>query len=186
MKQLFTSRDLAVTQAVVAALFFLMIPVFHLLGVSSYKLAGFLHGIGATLTVILSCRVLHLLYPLMRGQDGAAKKLSLALWLTNFLVLLTIVFGNWLYIGYRAPDSTQQYLIYNIPVLHTVVMEFKEFVSLFPLPLGIAAGVLLHRFRSNLHESGVASVVAMLVTLFWICLLIGMVTGWGLSKMRMV
>lgn len=186
MKQMFTSRDLAVTQAVVAALFFLMIPVFYLLGVSTNKLAGFLHGIGSTLTVILACRVLHLLYPLLRGQKGAAKKLSLALWLTNGLVLLTIIFGNWLYIGYRAPDAVQQWLIYNVPAAHTVVMEFKEFVSLFPLPLGVAAGVLLHRFRDNLQESGVASVVAMLVTLFWICLLIGLVAGFGLSKLKMV
>lgn len=187
MKPIFNSRDLAITQACVAALFFLLIPLFNLMGISSYTLASVLHGLGATITVIISCYSLHQVYPLLRGKKGSAAKLELTLWLTNVLVLATIITANWLYIGYRAPDSGQQWLLHHNPLGHTVMMEFKEFVSLFPLPLGVAAAWILRRFRDELSEDrGFTSVIAILVTLMWICLMIGFVFGIGLAKLRMV
>jgi hypothetical protein len=187
MKPTFNSRDLAVTQSCVAALFFLMIPLFNLMGISSYKLSSVLHGLGATITVMISCYSLHQVYPLLRGKKGSAAKLELTLWLTNILVLATIITANWLYIGYRAPDSGQQWLLLHNPLGHMVMMEFKEFVSLFPLPLGVAAAWILRRFRDQLSEDmGIASVIAILVTLMWICLMIGFVLGIGLAKLRMV
>src|SRR5688572_14030092 len=109
MKPIFNSRDLAITQACVAALFFLMIPLFNFMGISSYTLASVLHGLGATMTVMISCYSLHQVYPLLRRKEGSAAKLEFTLWLTNVLVLATIITANWLYIGYRAPDSGQQW-----------------------------------------------------------------------------
>lgn len=187
MKPIFNTRDLAVTQGVMAAFFFLLIPVFNLFGLSTRKLDSILHGIGATLTVILSCYVLHALYPFLRGKDGAVKKLELSLWITNILVLMTIIFGNWLYMGYRAPDGAQQWFLNNTPLGHLVFMEFKEFVSLFPLPLGTAASFLLWRFRSDIGAiGGLSSVIAVLVTLMWFFLLLGFVFGIGIAKMKIV
>lgn len=187
MKPIFNSRDLAVTQACVAALFFLMIPLFNMMGISSYPLPSVFHGLGATITVMVSCHALHLVYPLLREKEGSEAKLEFTLWLTNALVLATIVTANWLYIGYRAPDSGQQWLLYHNPMAHMVLMEFKEFVSLFPLPLGVAATWILRRFRGRISEiPGIASVVAILVTFMWICLIIGFVLGIGLAKLRMV
>ncbi|WP_373231587.1 hypothetical protein [Cohnella sp.] len=187
MKLPFTSKDLAVTQASVTALLFLLIPLFNIMGFSSNKLMAVLHGLGATLTVLLSCQTIHLVYPLLRGKKEIAGKLELMLWLTNVLVLLTIIFGNWLYIAYRAPDGAQQWLMYHNPSIHFVVMEFKEFVSLYPLPLGIAAAVLLRRFRHELEAgSAINSVIALLITLSWICLLIAFIFGIGLAKLKMV
>ncbi|WP_115994874.1 hypothetical protein [Cohnella lupini] len=187
MKTFFTAKEFAITQASVAALLFLSIPLFNALGVSNHKLMAILHGLGATITVILSCQTIHLVYPMLRGKKGAATKLELMLWLTNLLVLLTIIFGNWLYIAYRAPDGPQEWLMYYNPPLHSIMMEFKEFVALYPLPLGIGAAFLLRRFRHNLVPgSAASSIVALLVTLFWICLLIGFVLGFGLAKLKMV
>ncbi|CAI6083277.1 hypothetical protein [Cohnella sp. JJ-181] len=187
MKSIFTARDLAVTQASVAALLFISIPLFNVLGFSNHKLEAILHGLGATVTVIMSCQVLHLTYPMLRGKKGAAVTLEWALWLTNLMVLITIILGNWLYIPYRGPDGPQQWLMYHSPEVHLIVMEYKEFVSLYPLPLGIAAAVLLRRFRHALEAgSAVGGIVAFLITLFWICLLIGLVCGIGLTKLRMV
>lgn len=187
MKPTLNSRDLAVTQACVAALFFITIPLFNLMGISSYTLSSVLHGLGATVTVMISCYSLHQVYPLLRGKEGSAAKLEFTLWLTNTLVLATIITANWLYIGYRAPDSGQQWLLYHNPVGHTVFMEFKEFVALFPLPLGVAAAWILRRFRAQLStNTGIASVIAILVTFMWICLMIGFVLGIGLAKLRMV
>ncbi len=187
MRPLFTARDFAITQASVAALLFLSIPLFNVIGFSNHKLMAVLHGLGATVTVIMSCQTIHLTYPMLRGNKGAAASLEWALWLTNLMVLLTIVFGNWLYIAYRAPDGPQEWLLYHSPAVHLIGMEYKEFVSLYPLPLGIAAAVLLRRFRHALEPGSAASgIIALLITLFWICLLIGFVLGIGLAKLRMV
>lgn len=187
MRSLFTARDFAITQASVAALLFLSIPLFNVIGFSNHKLMAILHGLGATVTVIMSCQTIHLTYPMLRGKNGAAASLEWTLWLTNLMVLLTIVFGNWLYIAYRAPDGPQEWLMYHSPAAHLIVMEYKEFVSLYPLPLGIAAAVLLHRFRHALEPGSAASrIIVLLITLFWICLLIGFVFGIGLARLRMV
>ena len=187
MRSLFTERDFAVTQASIAALLFLSIPLFNVIGLSNHKLMAVLHGLGATVTVIMSCQTIHLIYPMLRGKKGAAASLEWSLWLTNLMVLLTIVFGNWLYIAYRAPDGPQEWLLYHSPAVHYIVMEYKEFVSLYPLPLGIAAAVLLRRFRHALEPGSAASgIIALLITLFWICLLIGFVLGIGLARLRMV
>ncbi|NBC71604.1 hypothetical protein [Paenibacillus sacheonensis] len=187
MKSLFTARDFAVTQACVAAALFLSIPLFNVIGFSNHKLQAVLHGLGATVTVIMSCQTIHLIYPMLRGKIGAAAKLEWVLWLTNAMVLLTIIFGNWLYIAYRGPDGPQEWLMYHSPEVHLILMEYKEFVSLYPLPLGIAAGFLLRRFRHTLEPgSAVGGIIALLITLFWICLLIGFAFGIGLTKLRMV
>ncbi|MBO7744491.1 hypothetical protein I8J29_09810 [Paenibacillus sp. MWE-103] len=187
MKSMFNARDLAITQASAAALLFLSIPLFNLIGFSNHKLEAVLHGLGATITVIMSCQVLHLTYPMLRGKKGAAVTLERVLWLTNILVLITIILGNWLYISYRGPDGPQQWLMYRSPEAHLIVMEYKEFVSLYPLPLGIAAAVLLRRFRHALEAgSAVSGLIALLITLFWICLLLGLAFGFGLTKLKMV
>lgn len=57
-------------------------------------------------------------------------------------------------------------------------MEWKEFVSLFPLPLGVVAGFILRRFEHN-KEAG--SVVLLLIALLWLCL----VTGLGLTTLHL-
>ncbi|MCM3626700.1 hypothetical protein M3194_04890 [Paenibacillus glycanilyticus] len=187
MKSMFTAKDLAVTQASVAALLFLSIPLFNIIGLSNHKLEAVLHGLGATVTVIMSCQALHLTYPMLRGKKGAAANLEWVLWLTSLLVLVTIALGNWLYIPYRGPDGPQQWLMYHSPEVHLIVMEYKEFVSLYPLPLGIAAAFLLRRFRHNLGAGSMLSgIIALLVTLFWICLLIGFACGIGMTKLKMV
>lgn len=77
--------------------------------------------------------------------------------------------------------------MYHSPEVHLILMEYKEFVSLYPLPLGVAAGFLLRRFRHTLEPgSAVSGIIALLITLFWICLLIGFAFGIGLTKLRMV
>lgn len=187
MRSLFNAKDFAITQASAAALLFFSIPLFNIIGLSNHKLESVLHGLGATITVIMSCQVIHLVYPMLRGKNGAAAKLEWVLWLTNLMVLITIVLGNWLYPAYRGVDGAQQWLMYHTPEVHLIMMEYKEFVSLYPLPLGIAAAFLLRRFRYALEPgSAVSGIIALLITLFWICLLIGLAFGIGLAKLKMV
>lgn len=181
MKRLFRTRDLAVTQACVTALLFLLIPLFHLLGTDVFWLQNLLHGLAASLTVIMGCWTFHAAFASVRKGDTESGGLEWLIWVTNGLVLLAIVSGNWLYMGYRSPDGPQQWLIAHTPTVHTIVMEWKEFVSLFPLPLGVVAGYILRRFRTD-KEMG--RVVLLLLALMWLCLMIGLVTGIGMSTIH--
>lgn len=186
MKSLINSRDLAVTQISVTALLFLLLPFFTLLGGSAHKTPAFLHGLAAVTAVILSSRLVHWTFPLLQNKEIPAS-MEVVLWLTNLLIFLAIVTGNWLYIPYRAPDGPQQWLIFHYPAVHFIVMEFKEFISLFPLPLGITAGVILQRFRHDIgEEPAIRLILTMLLTLSWFCLLAGLIFGLGLMKLKMV
>ncbi|MEI5908615.1 hypothetical protein WAK64_16325 [Bacillus spongiae] len=187
MKPVFSARDLAVTQAGVAAFLFILMPIVHLIDNSQYKWLSVLHGVGATLTVLVSCYMLHLLYPLLRRRVGTVKRLKLILFLVNILVLATIITANWLYIGYRAPDGARQWFIYHHPSIHLILMEYKEFISLFPLPLGVGALWILHRFGRQMEQTKdtlVSSTIAVLITLMWICLIIGFVFGMTIVRIK--
>ncbi|MBC8081455.1 MAG: hypothetical protein H7X86_14000 [Gorillibacterium sp.] len=179
--------DWAFTQAAMVALFFFTLPLFSLFTNAAFRWVAVFHGIGASFTLVAATRALHLVYSLHRGKSGSAKKLEWMLWLTSGLVLISIITGNWLYIGYRGPDNVQQWSLYHAPVLHNIIMEFKEFISLYPLPLGVAAAWILHRFREE-AESGsvVSSIVVLLFTCSWFCLLAGFFLGIGLAKIKMV
>jgi hypothetical protein len=108
------------------------------------------------------------------------------LYATNVVVLLSIITGNWLYIAYRAPDGAMQWFLTYAPNAHYIVMEFKEFVSLFPLPLGVAASVILLRYKQDIAEQPeIRNTVAVLLTLMWLCLMVGFVFGIGLAKLRL-
>lgn len=64
---------------------------------------------------------------------------------------LAIVFGNWLYIYYRAPvpDSPRSYFVKNMPEIHRIFFEFKEFSALFTLPLTVCAAFVLWRYGTD-------------------------------------
>ncbi|MGM7684556.1 hypothetical protein ACSVDA_20755 [Cytobacillus sp. Hm23] len=187
MKPVFSARDLAVTQAGVAALLFLIMPILHLIDNSQYKWLSVLHGVGATLTILVSCYMLHLLYPLLRRRADAVKRLKFILTIVNTLIAATIITANWLYIGYRAPDGARQWFIYHQPSIHLILMEYKEFVGLFPLPLGIGALWILHRFGKQMEHTSnnlISSTIAVILTLMWICLIIGFVFGITMVKIK--
>jgi hypothetical protein len=181
MKRLFRTRDLAVTQACVTAFLFLLIPLFHLLDTGVFWLQGLLHGLAATMTVMMGGWTFHVAFMRLGKGKAGSVELERLLWLTNLLVLLAIVSGNWLYMGYRSPDGPQSWLLAHTPAAHNIVMESKEFVSLFPLPLGVVAGFILRRFGNNKE---IGQVVLLLIALFWLCLMIGMVTGVGLITLH--
>lgn len=182
-KIIWNLKDLAVMQAVVTAVLFLSIPLLNLVGPGLNKWPAVLHGLGSTLTLIFGLQALHSIYPLLRGKKGSAEKLERILWMLNGLILLAIIFGNWLYIDYRAPDGLQQWELFHSPSMHLVAMEYKEFVALFALPMGVAAAFLLRRFRTSVHlEHSISGAVAVLVSLTWFCLLIGFVLGIAITK----
>src|SRR5665647_2483208 len=91
-------RDLAVAQGFIAVVLFLLIPLANVIGGSeANRLAGVLHGIGASMTLLVATYTWHAYYNYARGINGARVKLEWRLLITNVLVLLTVIIGNWLY-----------------------------------------------------------------------------------------
>ncbi|WP_408008312.1 hypothetical protein ACJROX_27190 [Pseudalkalibacillus sp. A8] len=185
MKLIVSVRDLAVTQGSVTALLFLMIPLVHLLSDSSYRWAATLHGLASVMTMIASFVTVHLITMLLKGNKEIVHSVTIWVWVTNVLILLAIIFGNWLYIGYRAPDNVQQWLQFHEPAMHFIVMEFKEFVALGSLPFGVIGGMLLQFYR-RMEDKQLAGLIAFFIYASWLCLLLSFVTGLGLTLVKSV
>jgi hypothetical protein len=181
-------RDLAVTQGLAAILLFLLIPIANAFGPNNgHRMAGVLHGLGATLTLLVATYTWHAYYSFARGNVQAERKLVWRLLITNVLVLATVIVGNWLYIGYQAPDGASEWFKLHMPFAHWVVMEYKEFVTLLTIPFGVGASFLLHRFAGNAtYRKEIQGVVGILLTLMWLCLLIGFTFGLMLAKWKLV
>jgi hypothetical protein len=179
-------RDLAVAQGFIAVVLFLLIPLANVFGGSgAHRLAGVLHGVGASMTLLVATYTWHAYYNYARGIKGARVKLEWRLLVTNVLVLLTVIIGNWLYIGYQAPEGASEWFKLHLPFGHWVVMEYKEFVALMTIPFGIVAAVLIRRFAgSDEKRPEIRYAVGVLLTMMWLCLLIGFVFGLVLSKWK--
>jgi len=187
MKKRSPYRDLAMTQGAIAIVLFLMIPLANTFApAGAHRLAGVLHGLGASLTLLVATYMWHAYYSFARGRDQAASVLAWRLLMTNVLAAATVVAGNWLYIGYQAPDGASEWFKLHSPFAHWVVMEYKEFVSLMTLPFGIGANFLLRRCVSGGSCSEeMKRTIGVLLTLMWLCLLIGFAFGLMLAKWKL-
>jgi hypothetical protein len=179
-------RDMAVAQGLIAIVFFLLIPLSNAFGPGDHRIAGVLHGLGASLTLLVATYTWHAYYVYAKGIEAAGPQLERRLFMTNVLTLATLVAGNWLYIGYQAPEGAQEWFKLHAPSGHWVIMEYKEFISLLPFPLGVAASVLLRRFaRCGNSMANQRFAVGILLTLLWFCLFVGFSFGLVLAKWKL-
>ena len=66
-------------------------------------------------------------------------------------------------------------------------MEFKEFVSLFPFPLMLAATFILYFYGLPIqYRRGITRFVGITILVSWSFLLLGFVAGLVLAKLRFV
>lgn len=187
MKNSSPYRDLAVAQGVIAVVLFLLIPISAVFGPGTLPTSALLHGIGASLTLLLATYTLHAYFRFATGVKGAGSALQRRLLITNMLTLATIIAGNWLYADYQAPDGAAEWLKRHAPAGHWVLMEYKEFVALMAFPFGVAASVLLRRFAGGVQDAGAFRyVIGILLTLLWLCLMIGFVFGLVLARWKPV
>jgi hypothetical protein len=179
-------RDLAVAQGFIAVVLFLLIPLSNAIGGSgANRTAAILHGLGASMTLLVATYTWHAYYSYARGVHGARIKLEWRLLVTNVLLLLTVIIGNWLYIGYQAPEGASEWFKLHLPFGHWVVMEYKELVSLMTIPFGIVAAVLLRRFAgSGEQRPEIRHAIGVLLTMMWFCLFIAFTFGLVLSKWK--
>ena len=174
---------------VAALLVGLTAPFSDIVGESRYALPAAIHGLLSFLYVVVGTIGLYLAWRLLAGRIRAFPDLQLAAVVNAGLSALTILFGNWIYIHYRAPGpgSPRSFFLEHAPDVHRVWFEFKEFVALFTLPLSVAAAYILVVSGSGLLESRrLRSIVAILMALsfFYLCLAFGL--GAAVTKLKSI
>ncbi len=162
-------------------------PLTTLVGESPGALASVFHGLAAFLSLIVGTIGLYLAWQLWTARVRAFADVQLLATVSAALSFISIVFGNWLYIYYRAPDpsSPRSWFMANIPAVHEIFFEFKEFVALFTLPLTVAAAFVLWYYGSQvLDRKWARHAVAVLFGLAYFYLLVAFGLGAAVTKLR--
>lgn len=181
------AKFLVRTQAITALCILLALAGLDFFFPTNYHLQAGIHGISSISALVLGTYLTHRAYALIRGVHINFH--SLRYWLLgataiNFLGALS---GNWIYMRYRGQDGPKDWILANVPAFHNYLMEFKEFVSLFPFPLMLAGSFILFYYGDAIHERrDLTQLVGILILLAWLFLLLGFVAGLTLAKLRFV
>ena len=162
-------------------------PYPPLLGAAAGAVPAAVHGLTAFLYLFVGTIGLYLGWRLMTGRISAFADLQLLAVVMATLSFLAIVFGNWLYIYYRAKDPTspRSYFMANSPEVHKVFFEFKEFGALFTLPLTVCAAFVLWRYgRQVMEQPWLRYTVAVLLGLSFFYLVVAFGLGAAVTKLK--
>jgi len=162
-------------------------PVAQLLGTGGGAVPAAFHGLAAFLYLFVGTIGLYLGWRLVTGRIRAFAELQLLATVSAAFSLIAIVFGNWLYIYYRAksPESPRSYFLATAPDIHTIFFEFKEFGSLFTLPLTVTAAYLLWRYGAQVMErTWLRHTIAVLLGLSFFYLVLGFGLGAAVTKLK--
>lgn len=185
-----TRSLLAVVGALIASAFGFTLataPFTKLIGAGAGAIAAAYHGLAAFLFLFVGVIGLYLAWRLMTGRIRAFADLQLLAAVSATFSFIAIVFGNWLYIYYRAPipDSPRSYFVKNMPEVHRIFFEFKEFAALYTLPLTVVAAFILWRYGAQvLHRSWLRYTVAVLLGLSFFYLVVAFGLGAAVTKLR--
>jgi len=129
-------------------------PVSSLLGESINSLRSALHGLSAGIFVVTMTIGFYQAFRLWQGIPvGNPKELGIGAVINTIACFFTIVFGNWLYIPYRAQGGPRSFFVENMPPVHKVFFEFKEFTALFTFPLVVAATYIILVYADHLNTN---------------------------------
>jgi hypothetical protein len=162
-------------------------PVAKLLGTGAGALPAAIHGTAAFLYLFVGTIGLYLGWRLMTGHIRAFADLQLLAVVNATFSLLAIIMGNWLYIFYRAkhPDSPRSYFMANMPDVHTIFFEFKEFGALYTLPLTVVAAFILWKYGGQvLDRPWLRYTVAILLGLSFFYLVVAFGLGAAVTKLK--
>ncbi len=158
-----------------------------LLGESRYALEGALHGVSAMLFMVTATIGLFQAYRLVAGTIRHPAQLQFGSLVNAVAAFLTILFGNRIYIYYRASAGPRSYFLENSPEIHRIFFEFKEFAALFTLPLAVAAAYLFAAYGPALLRSrGLRSIAALLLVLTFFYFLVAFGLGAAITKLRAI
>lgn len=170
--------------AVIGLFFALTAPSDVLLGDSSWAVISVFHGLGATAFLLAATIATYLAWRLYIGEIRAFKDLKWLAAFSTFMSAVTIAFGNWIYIGYRAPGGPRTFFLANMPEIHAVFFEFKEFIALFTLPMMAVATFILWRYGEGIvKDKELRAVASIPVLLGWVYLLVAYVLGAAITKL---
>lgn len=162
-------------------------PVAALLGDSRYAIPGALHGVSAVVFVIIGTVTAYLGYRLYTGQLQATHDLRVLSGLNAFFSLVTVMFGNWIYIYYRERGGPRTYFLETNSVVHQIFFEFKEFIALFTLPLTVTTAFILFREHDRIVKNvRLRQAVGILLILQWMYLMLAFGLGAAITKLRSV
>lgn len=162
-------------------------PVGDLLGSGSWAVVSTLHGTLALLGAIVFTVAGYLGWKLFRGQLKANGDLRIVSALSIIVAAATIIFGNWIYIGYRAPGGPRAFFLQSNPEVHGVFFEFKEFIALFTLPLAVATMYTIWTYRDTLsQDKPLRTTVALLLITTWLIFMVTFLLGAAITKLRSV
>jgi hypothetical protein len=162
-------------------------PLEQLLGEGGYVVIAAFHGLSAGVMMVVVTIGLYLAYQLFMGQIVNLRDLKLLSVVNATMSFITIVFGNWIYIGYRSTGGVREWLLANNPEAHKIFFEFKEYMALFTLPLAVLAAYLLIRYDMALFERRwlrVTVAVVLALTFFYFTVAFGL--GAAITKIKPV
>lgn len=181
------AKILGKCQAVMAIIFLSFLVGMDLFFPTSYRIQAVIHGISAIAAVLCGTYLTHRVYPLMRGVHMNFISLKRWMLLAAILNFAGAVSGNWIYMRYRGQDGPRDWILGQAPVFHNVMMEFKEFISLFPFPLMIAASFIVFYYGEDIHERrDLTQLIGVMILLSWMFLMVGLSAGLVLAKLRFV
>jgi len=162
-------------------------PVSEFFGGSSLAIISATHGLLATLGVLVGTVTAYLGWRLFTGKIKAFSDLKILAAISSLIAGATIMFGNWIYIAYRAPGGPRAFFMENNPEIHEVFFEFKEFIALFPLPLAVATTFVIWLYGDQLIENkALRTWVGIAFAVAWGGLIIAYLLGAGITKLRSI
>lgn len=181
-----SSKILVRTQAAVALFVLLWLGGFDFFFPSDFRLQAGLHGISAISALVTGTFLTHRAYHLMRGVHINFRSLRYWTLAATVLNCFGAVSGNWVYMRYRGEGGAKEWILAHAnPAFHNVMMEFKEFVSLFPFPLILAVTFILFYYGDAIvTRRDLLNFTGILILIAWLFLLLGFVTGLTLTKLH--
>ncbi len=162
-------------------------PIELLIETTQWSAIGTMHGIAGGAIFLTSSISLYLSYRLLVGETGSLRDLQVITAATAVAALLTIMLGNWIYVGYRAPGMVQDYFEQTQPAVHYTFFEFKEIIALFTFPLAAAAAFILYRYGESLiHRPWLRTIVFLMVALVFVFFLIAFGLGALITRIKPV
>ena len=162
-------------------------PTNKLLGESAYGIRSAFHGLFAAIFMITSTVGLYQALRLWRGSQIIISEMEVGSVVNAAACFLTILFGNWLYIPYRAQGGPRTFFMESQPEIHKIFFEFKEFGALFTLPLAVTAAFIICKYADELIPNRVLrETVALFLVLSFFYFMIAFGLGAAITKLQTV
>lgn len=156
-------------------------------GEAIHRLHMAFHGLFAGIFMVTSTIGFYQAFRIWIGEAIRMGELQVGSFLNAFACFLTIVFGNQIYIPYRAAGGPRSYFLETSPEIHKIFFEFKEFTGLFTLPLAVAAAYLICVYGERLNDNKqLREIISVLLILVFFYFVIAFGLGAAITKLKSI